>query len=226
VDRDASRWAFAAVAALVGLPVVWIADRLTGGVPASATDRLATTLACALAAWLAVGLLLHRRTGRDPRSDTVVLAVGTAFAQLAGHTILFVLHAGDGTATGCLPAVGRGAAAGVELALLRPDAACPPGTAAAGPTLLAAWAALLVTVLIVAGHALVATVAALVLAAGSASLRVLRTLGGVLLAPLPELAAVPVTGRPRIRATRTRVRRVWRWVTPAQRRGPPLTATA
>jgi hypothetical protein len=226
VDRDVSRWAFAAVAALVGLPVVWIADRLTGGVPGTPTDRLATTLACALAAWLAVGLLLHRRAGRSPRSDALVLGLGTAFAQLAGHTVLFVLHGGATTPTGCLPAVGRGAEAGLELALLRPDAACPPGTAAAGPTLLAAWAALLVTVLIVAGHALVATLAALVLGAGSASLRVLRTLGRVLLVALPELTAMPVTGRPRIRTTGARIRRVWRWITPAQRRGPPLTATA
>jgi hypothetical protein len=224
VERNAGRWAYAALAALVGLPVVWIADRLTGGAPGTPTDRLATALACALAAWAGIGLLLHGRAGR-PRSDALVLGLGTAFAQLAGHTVLFVLHGGD-TTGGCLPAVGRGAEAGLDLALLRADTTCPPGTAAAGPTLLAAWAALLATVLIVAGHAVVAALAGLVLAAGSASLRVLRTLGGILLAALPEPADVPVVARLRTRPGPPRVRRVRYRVAPAPRRGPPRAATA
>lgn len=67
-------------------------------------------------------------------------------AQLAGHAVVY-LALGQPSA-GCLPAMGRGAVAGLRLAILRPDAQCAPGQFAAGPVLTTSLAVLLAGALV------------------------------------------------------------------------------
>lgn len=141
------RWATAAALALLTVPATLLAHLLTTGrAPSSAAVAAVAGGTVLLAATLPV-------RGRAGAAAVV------AAAQAGGHTLLTLLGpTGTGTPTGCLPALGRGAEAGLRLAVLRHDAACPPGEVAAGPTATTATAVLLTAAVVLAGHAAVAVI--------------------------------------------------------------------
>lgn len=170
----AGRAGRAAVVAALVAPWVVLAHLLTRGEAPGAAGLLAVTGLVGLAALLA------------PAVGTARLTLAVVVAQTAGHGALAALT--PGTGGGCLPAVGRGAEAGLHLALLRPDASCPTGLTA-GPTLTALLGSVLTAVALVAGQVLVAALSARAAEAAGTAARALRALLAAVLPALP--AAVP-----------------------------------
>lgn len=127
----------------------------------------------------------------------------------------------------CLPTDGLTGAAGVRLALLRPDVDCPAGTLALGGEPGHVMGLLvLVTVPVVVTHAVTALAAACVLAGAGLLLQAVAALGRVVLPRLPGPARVLVH-RPRAvlaDVVRRAVRPVLDVAVP--RRGPPLLVGA
>lgn len=153
----------------------------------------------------------------------VVLALLAGVAALAAHAPVLVHR--------CLPADGLTGAAGIRLALLRPDADCPSGTLAVGGEPGQVLGLLvLVAVPVVVAHVLTALAAACVLAGAGILLRAVgalaSTLAGAVVAALPGSPG-PVVDRPRAvvaTAARLAVRPVLDAAVP--RRGPPLAPAA
>jgi len=160
-----------------------------------------------------------------PLSGTGRLAAAVVLAQVAGHGALAALTPG-GAQSGCLPAVGRGAEAGLQLAMLRADAVCAPGTLAAGPTLTALLGAAVTAVALVAGQVLVGAVAARLVTAAEAGVAGLRAVARAALPTLPRATpALPVPPR-RTAVTRSVPVPVAPHSAPEPltRRGPPVLA--
>lgn len=158
-----------------------------------------------------------------PARRTLPLALVVGLAQLAGHTLL-ALHpfAAAGTPDrGCLPVVGHGAEVGVQLALLRPDTACPRGTYLAGSPLVAASAAVVSALAILVGHALLAAFAAVLVLSAEATLRLMGAFGRVVRILLP--VSITISTAPRVRPVPVTPRAlVSRWSPRAvSLRGPP-----
>ena len=206
------RAARAVVVAALVTPAVVLAHLLTrGALPGTA-------------GLLAVAGLAGLVTLVVPAQGRFRLAAVVVAAQVAGHTLL---AATSGSAAGCLPAVGRGARAGLRLALLRTDAVCEPGTLAAAPALTALVGSALTGLAVVAGHLLVASLSARLVGAWETLLaRVADVVAAVLpalprvLAPVP---AAPRSTRPVREAVRPAAARL-HVPAPLVRRGPPLPA--
>jgi hypothetical protein len=210
--RSPHRLARALVVAALVTPAVVAAHLLTrGGLPG------ATGLA-AVAALAGLVTLLVPAQGRFRLAAVVVTA------QVAGHTVLALTTPG-GTGAGCLPAVGRGAQAGLHLAMLRADAVCTPGTAAAGPALTALLGAVLTGLAVVCGHVALGALAARLVTAGEA---LAGTVADLVSAVVPVLPARVALAAPAPRATfprddaRPLVARL-EGPAPLRRRGPPVT---
>lgn len=210
----AARGPRAAAVAMLTVPIMLLAHLLTtNAVPGIVAIILLTGTVLAVTA----------ATGTAGRWR-LALVVGSA--QFAGHALLATLQPASGSAPGapggCLPVVGRGAALGLQLALLRHDAACPQGSLTTGPTATAAVAAVLAACLIVAGHTLVAVLAAVLVTAAAAALNALRACATLTLVRVPP-AAVPIASPRAVTAApaahRT-LRALWS-PRPAHRRGPP-----
>jgi hypothetical protein len=190
-------WQAIAVAAL-GVPGILVAHLLATGRttgPGTAAVVVATTLAVAAA---------------RPARTAAGLALVATSTQVVGHGVLALVTAGGSAPTGCIPMVGRGAAFGLHLALLRVDAGCPSGTLAPGPAAAptaVALASVVAALTVVTGHALAAVATGVLLAIGGRAAGVAQAVGGVA-AALAALAAprrlllavhrllVPPAGRP------------------------------
>ena len=112
-----------------------------------------------------------------PARGRTGLALVTAAAQVAGHTVLALATAGGAAPSGCIPVVGRGARLGLQLALLQEDVACPAGSFAPGPTAVptaATLTAVLAALTVLAGHAAAAVVTGRLLAAGARAADAIR----------------------------------------------------
>jgi hypothetical protein len=209
--RDA-RWARGAAVAAVTAPGVLTAQLLTAHAAASPT---ATLVVSAVVALVACAL--------PPRTPHATAALA-ALAQLAGHAVLAVMTAtGQQARSGCLSVVGRGADLGVRYALVH-DPSCPPGTLRAGPALAAVVAALAAAALVLLGHAVLAGLTGVLVAAAAAGLDVVRRLAAAVL-PVPGalvgVRAVPATIRaPQLPEPPVLTAR-WQPGT-ALRRGPPV----
>lgn len=206
------RVARAVVVAALVTPAVVAAHLLTRGQLPGATGL------AAVAALAGLVTLLVPAGGRF-RLATVVVT-----AQVAGHTLL-ALTAPGGAGAGCLPAVGRGAQAGLHLAMLRADAVCAPGTLAAGPTLTALVGAVLTGVAVVAGHVALGALAARLVVVGETLAATVADLVAVVVpAPPGRVALVPVASHRTLPADDERpvVARL-DGPAPLRRRGPPVT---
>ncbi len=208
------RAARAVVVAALVTPAVLAAHVLTRGVPPGPAGLLAVTALVTAVAFVA------------PLHGTRRLAAAVVAAQLAGHAVLAATTSG-GTGAGCLPAVGRGAQAGLDLALLRTDVACAPGTMAAGAGLTALLGALLTAVVLLAGQVLVGSLTATVVVLAERVVSAVRDLVAAVLPALPAVAAVPVVpGRPVLRAGDAPRPVTVTGTAPATRRGPPVAVPA
>nr|WP_297426589.1 hypothetical protein [uncultured Actinotalea sp.] len=149
-----------------------------------------------------------------------------AWAALAGGVVALAAHA-PVLVHRCLPADGLTGAAGVRLALLRPDADCPSGTLALGGEPGQVMGLLvLVAVPVVVAHVLTMLAAACVVAGAGLLVRAVGRLGRLVRPELPRAPRVPV-GRPRA-VVPVVVRDAVRTVLDAAvlRRGPPALAAA
>jgi hypothetical protein len=177
------------------VPAVRAAGFTAVTVPAVALAHLAVTGGLPPAGlMLLVALLAAVAGGSAGHAGTPRLLATLAGAQLAGHGVLY-LALGRPDA-GCLPTMGRGARIGVDLALLRPDAACGPGGYTSGAGLLAAVAVVLLALTVLTGQVLVATGGALLLRALEASWRAIRALAARIVPPLPRPLVVTTGARP------------------------------
>ena len=111
-----------------------------------------------------------------------------AVAQLAGHLVLALAAPQTLTRQGCLSVVGHGADLGVRYALVHGDA-CPPGALSAGPALTAVVAAVAAAALVLLGHAVLATLTGVLVAALAAGLELIRRLADAVLPALALLHA-------------------------------------
>jgi hypothetical protein len=120
-----------------------------------------------------------------------------AAAQLAGHLVLALAAPQAESRRGCLSVVGRGADLGARYALVHADA-CPPGTLSAGPALTAVVAAVAAAALVLLGHALLAALTGVLVAALAAGLELVRRLAEAVLPASALLRGVRVVaaGRP------------------------------
>lgn len=206
------RAARAVVVAVLVTPAVVLAHLLTRGALPGVTGLLAVAGLAGLVT-LAV-----------PARGRLRLAAVVVAAQVAGHTLL---AATSGTAAGCLPAVGRGARAGLQLALLRADAVCTPGTLAATPALTALLGSALTGVAVVAGHLLVASLSARLVTAAETLVAVVADVVAAVLPALPRavtvVPAAPRSTRPVREAVLPTAARL-HGPAPLVRRGPPLPA--
>jgi hypothetical protein len=207
------RSARAVVVAATVTPAVLLAHLLTRGATPGPLGLAAVVLLVGLVAFAA------------PLTGAVRLAAAVVVAQVAGHAALAALTPG-GTGAGCLPAVGRGAEAGLHLALLRADAACSDGTLAAGPAATALLGAAVTAAALVAGQVLLAALtAALVTAGETAAHRAAGLVRAVLPAlPAPFPASVVATLRRTLAADRFRPVPAPVPAAPLTRRGPPVVA--
>lgn len=166
--------------AVVTVPAVTVAHgAVSGALPAPLLLGLVAVTAL-------VAGLLTRDAG--PRSTALAL-VG---AQLIGHGILY--FAPGGSTSGCLPAIGRGARAGLDLALLRPAAHCGLDGVTAGVGAFAAVAVVGLALTLVVGQLLVAAAGAGALHVIEASWAAVQALAARFTPTLVE--PVPLTPRP------------------------------
>jgi hypothetical protein len=142
--------------AVAAVPAVLLAHVLASGTVPGTRSTAAVATVVVLVALLAP---VRRRAG---------LALAMGVAQLSGHAVLLLSRPADG-AVGCLPALGRGARAGLRMAGWDPAPACPQGMVAVDPRTAAAAAALVTAMAIVLGHALAVLLAsvAVLLAEGA-----------------------------------------------------------
>lgn len=202
----------ATAVALFTLPCVLLAHLLTSG----ATVTLLAAGLCAVTVF-AVAAAVPARTA--PRLGLLVAAT-----QVCAHTVLALLPGqGDGATSGCIPAVGRGAELGLQLAVFHRDAGCPNGTLAAGGTTTTAMAAIFTAVAILTGHAVVAALTGLLLTAVQTVVVLLVAMIGLTGLVLVPRRTLPVWRRvlPARATARRLTRPQWR-PSPGQRRGPPL----
>ncbi len=217
------RAARAVVVAALVTPAVVLAHLLTRGEAPGVTGLCAVVALAGVAAFLVPADGPTTPTGR---AGPARLTVAVVAAQVAGHAALAALTPG-GTGAGCLPAVGRGADAGLHLAMLRSDTACSTGTYAAGPALTAMLGAFATAVVLVAGQVLLGAFTARLVVAAEALAAAVRDLADAALPALPGpvCAGCP----PPLRG----VRPADRWVPPVPvapdrltRRGPPAPVGA
>lgn len=178
--------------AAVGAPAALLAHLLVTGAPASTAGAVLATLAV-LATAAAV-----------PARRSATLAAVTALTQLAAHTVLALMPtATPARPPACIPAVGRAASLGMQLAVLRSDDGCPSGTLALGTAAAATLTAVLVALAILAGNAVLALLTGLVLGRALVAGAVVAGVGHLLVRVLARTAqllhrpaAVPPPGRP------------------------------
>lgn len=143
--------------------------------------------------------------------------------SLAGVQLLLhgLLYFGSGEpSSACLPAIGRGARVGVDLALLRPAPACGPDGYVVGAGGYAAVAAVLLAASLVAGQILVAAVGTLTLRvveiSWSVAQSLVRLVSPIVLTPVQLTPRVPFRQAPMlVPVTESPSSR------PFLRRGPP-----
>jgi hypothetical protein len=221
LDGRGARWARALVIGLASVPVALAADRLTSA--SALHDGAGRNLVAALAAGCAAVLV----AAIFPAARTMTLILVLALVQLSEQAMLLLVHIVTGQPTGCLPAVGRGAHAGFELALVHRGQTCPQGTYAAAPTLTGAWTAVGIAALLVAVHAVAATLIGLLIAIATASLIVIGVVLAVCLPRLPRPVAITVRGwRNTASRAHEHVLSEAAVCAPRQRRGPPVLARA
>jgi hypothetical protein len=180
-----TRWARGLAVAVVTVPGVFLAQLLVAG--------NAPTLPSAVVVAAVVTVV----TCAVPTRTVAGTAGVAAGAQLAGHLVLALAAPQAQTRQGCLSVVGRGADLGVRYALVHGDA-CPPGTVSAAPALTAVVAAVAAAALVLLGHALLAALTGVLVAALAAGLDLVRRLADAVLPATALLRGVQVTptGRP------------------------------
>jgi hypothetical protein len=172
-----ARWALGLAVALVTAPGVLVAQLLTADVAPSALAALVVSAVVA-----AVACAVPTRTARG----TAALA---GAAQLAGSAVLALAAPPEQTRSSCLSVVGRGADLGVRFAL-RADPGCPPGSVQAGPALAAAVAAVAAGLVVLLGHAVLATLTGVLVTAVRTGVEVVHRLTAALLPVLAGLLGV------------------------------------
>jgi hypothetical protein len=180
-----------------------------------------------LAAVALIAALIGFLADRAERADhggALRLTGQLAVVQFLGHVTVY-LALGQ-PSNGCLPALGRGAALGVRLAILREDPRCAPGEYATGPVTTTATAVLLTGAAVLLWQFLVA-------ACGSALLQTTQQAWATVVALLAaavlvvrEFSALVTTGpvprpfdepRPRLESA---------VISALLQRGPPAAAAA
>jgi len=191
------------------VPAVTLAHGVVGGVFPSATLMLLAAVVALVAGW---------STGdRGP---------GPMMLSLAGVQLLLhgLLYFGSGEpSSACLPAIGRGARMGMDLALLRSAPACGPDGYLVGVGGYAAVAAMLLAVSLVVGQILVAALGTLALWVVEVSWAVaqslVRLVSPIVLMPVQLTPRVPFRPAPLLLAvTESPSSR------PFLRRGPPASS--
>jgi hypothetical protein len=172
-----ARWARGVAVAAVTAPGVLTAQLLITHAVPSLRSVLVVSVVVAL-----VACAVPTRTV----AGTATLA---AAAQLTGHAVLAVTTPAQQASSGCLSVVGRGADLSVQYALAH-GSACPPGTLPAGPALTAVLAAVAAAVVVLLGHAALAALTGVLIAAAAGGLDVVRRLAATVLPPLPGLVGV------------------------------------
>lgn len=156
-----------------------------------AAQALVTQAAPALRTALIVSVVVALVACAVPARTPARTAALAATAQLAGHAILQVTTPAQHASSGCLSVVGRGADLGVRYALAH-DSACPPGTVPTGPTIAAVLAAVAAAVVVLLGHAVLATLTGVLIEAATSGLGVVRRLAAAVLPSLAGLVGVRV----------------------------------
>jgi hypothetical protein len=217
--REPQRAVRAAAIAAVGVPCALLAHLLATGRPAEGAAAVLAALAV-----LGVAAVLRAR-------NAIGFAAVTALTQLAAQAVLAGYPSGTpSTPPACIPAVGRAATLGVHLAMLTADERCPSGSLALGALAAAALTALLVALAILAGNALVAVLAGVLLGRALATHDLLAGLAGVL-ARLLAVAGLLLGRTPQVPLGVVRVMRPRRTFVPLREqwwpgvpawRGPPV----
>jgi hypothetical protein len=171
--------------AVVTVPGVLLAQLLVTGNPP------------ALRSALVVAAVTYALARAVPTRTVAGTAGVAAVAQVAGHLVLALTAPQAQARQGCLSVVGHGADLGVRYALVHGDA-CPPGTLSAGPAPAAVVAAVAAAALVLLGHALLAALTGVLVAALAAGLELVRRLADAVLPTLVRLRGVQVVpaGRP------------------------------
>jgi hypothetical protein len=210
-----ARWARGLAVAVLTAPGVLLAQLAVSGVLPSWRS--------ALVVWAAVAVVACAVRTRTAAGTAAVAAV----AQVVGHAVVALTVPHAASQQGCLAVVGRGADLGVRYALVRGDA-CPPGSAATAPALAAVLSAVAAAVVVLLGHALLAALTGVLVAALAAGTDLAARLADAVLPalalllgvrPAPAGSPVPPLPEPPALIDRHRSRG-------PRRRGPPAFSAA